>query len=232
MGKDRVDDDKFDITKLKRPSVTVDIIIFSIQESDLKILLIKRKIEPFKKSWALPGGFVWFDESLKEAAERELMEETGVKDVYLEQLYSFGDVNRDPRTRVITIAYYALINPDKIKLKADTDASDVAWFSLKNFPKLAFDHDRIAKYALKRLRWKIEYTTVAYSLLPEKFTLTQLQKVYEVILDRKVDKRNFRRKILSLKILKDTKEMTGDVSHRPAKLYSFKSKELENIEII
>ncbi|MBS3146416.1 NUDIX hydrolase [Candidatus Woesearchaeota archaeon] len=222
----------YNLDKFDKPSVTVDIIIFSIISNELKVLLIKRNVEPFKKFWAIPGGFVKMDESLEAAAIRELQEETGVKDVYLEQLYTFGDPNRDPRTRVITVSYFALINAEKVKLMATTDASDVNWYSITKVPKLAFDHDKILRYALQRLRWKLEYTNVVYSLLSERFTLTELQRTYEIILGKTLDKRNFRKKILSLKILKDTKQYTKEVSHRPAKLYTFLSKAPQIIEFI
>jgi 8-oxo-dGTP diphosphatase len=215
-------------------SVTVDIITFSIKDDNLNVLLIKRGIEPFKEKWAIPGGFVKKEESLEEAAKRELEEETGLKEVYLEQLYTFGEINRDPRGRVITVAYFALINAERPgqELKATTDASDAKWFSIKELPNLAFDHDKILKYALKRLRWKFEYTTVAFSLLPEKFTLTQLQKIYEIVFNKGFDKRNFRKKILSLNIVEKTKEIKRDVSNRPPKLFSLKKRIGEIIEIL
>lgn len=206
---------------MKTPLVTADIIIFTVMEKDLRVLLIKREIEPFKGKWAIPGGFVKIDETLEDAAKRELYEETGVKDVYLEQLYTFGDLKRDPRARVITIAYFALVDSCDVKIKASSDASDVNWFPVKQLPELAFDHKEILEYALKRLRWKLEYTTVAFKLLPEKFTLTQLQEVYEIIFNKELDKRNFRKKILNLGLVKETKETQKEVSHRPAKLYSF-----------
>lgn len=217
-----------------KPSVTVDTIIFTIKDNDLKVLLIKRGIEPFKGIWAIPGGFVRINESLEEAVKRELEEETGVKEVYLEQLYTFGSVDRDPRGRVITVAYFALINSEKSKqeLKATTDASEASWFSVNKLPKLAFDHDKILKYAIRRLRWKFEYTIVAFSLLPKKFTLTQLQKIYEIVFNRKFDKRNFRKKILSLNIVEPTKEISKGVSYRPPQLYSLKTKIGEIVEII
>ena len=221
---------KYDVTKFERPSVTVDIIIFTIKNNDLKILLVKRKVWPFENMWALPGGFVRMNESLEEAAKRELVEETGVKDIYLEQLYTFGNPKRDPRTRVITVAYFALINPDQ-KLKASTDVSEVGWFSAYKIPELAFDHKDIIGYAIKRLRWKLEYTTIGFTLLSEKFTLTQLQDIYEIIFNKKFDKRNFRKKILSLDIIKEEGIMK-DVSHRPAKLYVLKKKVGDIIEIL
>ena len=215
----------------QKPSVTVDIIIFTIKGREIKVLLVKRSLEPFKDMWAIPGGFIHINESLEEATKRELEEETGVKDVYLEQLYSFGDPGRDPRGRVITVSYFALINSEKIKLKATTDVSEASWFSIKTLPKLAFDHKKILDYAIKRLRWKFEYTTVSFSLLPKKFTLSQLQEIYETVFDKEFDKRNFRKKILSLDMLKE-EEVNKNVSYRPPQLYSLKKRIGEIIEII
>ena len=207
-----------------KPAVTVDIVIFTIMDNKLQALFIKRGTEPFKDKWALPGGFVKMHESLEQAAKRELEEETGVKEVYLEQLYTFGDANRDPRGRVITVAYFALIDSEKAKqkLKATTDASEAKWFEISNLPQLAFDHKEILNYARKRLKWKFEYTTLAFSMLPKKFTLTQLQKIYEIVFEKEFDKRNFRKKILSLNILESTEETEKDVSYRPPELYSLK----------
>lgn len=221
-----------DFNERKCPAITVDVVIFTAIGNDLKMLLIRRSLPPFRDCWALPGGFVRMEESLEEAAKRELMEETGVKNVYLEQLYTFGDLKRDPRTRVITVAYFALISPRGVRLEPKTDAYEARWFSAYRLPKLAFDHDKIAKYALQRLKWKLEYTTVAFSLLPAKFTLTELQKVYEIILNKKLDKRNFRKKILSLGIIEETRETMKNVSHRPARLYSFRKKIGEIVEIL
>ena len=219
------------IHNFPKPSVTVDMVIYTIHENDLKILLVKRGIEPFKDKWALPGGFVRIEESLEDAAKRELQEETGVKDVYLEQLYSFGEPKRDPRGRVITIAYIALVNSENVNLKSTTDVSEVQWFSIKKIPSLAFDHKKILEYSLKRLRWKFEYTTVAFSMLPKKFTLSQMQKIYEIVFNKKFDKRNFAKKILSLDILKE-EEIKKDVSYRPPMLYSLKKDIGEIIEIL
>lgn len=207
----------------KKPSVTVDIVVFTIKDKDLKILLIKRELEPFKDKWAIPGGFVLEGETLEQAAKRELSEETNVKDIYLEQLYSFGDPNRDPRGWVITIAYYALISSDNLNILASTDAKDVKWFSVNKLPELAFDHDKILQTALNRLRAKLEYTNVALELLPKKFTLTQLQNTHEIILGKSLDKRNFRKRILSLNIVEPDEEFKRDGSHRPARLYTFKN---------
>ncbi len=208
------------MTSYPKPSVTVDIVLLTIIDERLKILLVKRRIEPFKDNWALPGGFVGIDEDLKDAAKRELEEETGVSEHYLEQLYTFGEPGRDPRGRIITVAYFALINSEELKLKADTDVIEAKWFPTENLPKLAFDHDKILGYALERLRYKLEYTTIAFQLLPKKFTLTELQEVYEIIFNKKLDKRNFRKKILSLGLLKATNEKRSS-GHRPARLYSF-----------
>lgn len=215
----------------QKPSVTVDIIVFTIKDKDLKVLLVKRDVEPFKGRWAIPGGFVRIDESLEDAAKRELMEETGVKDVYLEQLYTFGEPKRDPRGRVITAAYFALVDFEKMNLKAATDVSEASLFPSSKLPSLAFDHKKIMDYALKRLKWKFEYTTIAFSLLPENFTLSQLQEIYEIVFSRRFDKRNFRKKILSLDLLQE-EEVKKGVSHRPPKLYSLKKDIGEIVEIL
>jgi 8-oxo-dGTP diphosphatase len=219
------------IHKFPKPSVTVDIVIFTIDDDELKVLLVKRNLEPFKGKWALPGGFVRINESLEDATKRELKEETGVKDVYLEQLYSFGEPKRDPRGRVITIAYMALINSENIKLKASTDVSDAKWFSLFNMPQLAFDHKKILDYSIQRLKWKFEYTSVAFSLLPKKFTLGQIQKIYGIVFNKKFDKRNFNKKIISLDILKE-EEINKNVFYRPPMLYSLKKGISKIIKII
>jgi|SRR5437773_5853492 len=208
--------------------VTVDLVIFTIHGNEFKVLLVKRAFEPFAGSFALPGGFVHEDESLETAAMRELQEETGVKQVYLEQLYSFGEPARDPRGRVVTISYYALISPDR-SLSAGTDAADARWWPVSKLPPLAFDHRRIFDYALERLRNKLEYTTVGFQLLPAKFTLTELQRVYEVILNKKLDKRNFRRKIKLLKILTPLKEWKKG-GRKPARLYRFSAAHFEKLK--
>ncbi|MDP1695886.1 MAG: NUDIX domain-containing protein [archaeon] len=214
-----------------KPSVTVDMVIFTILEGELKVLLVKRALEPFKGRWAIPGGFVRIAESLEDAARRELQEETGVKDVYLEQLYTFGEPERDPRGRVITVSYMALSNADKINLSASTDAAEAKWFSVSELPKLAFDHQKIVSYAIKRLRWKFEYTSIAFSMLPEKFTLGQIQKVYEIVFEKRFDKRNFFKKLHSLNILNEA-GVKSDVPHRPPMLYSLKKNVPEIMEIL
>jgi len=212
------------------PAIAVDMVIFTVSENDLLVLLIQRAGEPFAGHWAFPGGFVDPDESLDEAAARELREETSVSDVYLEQLYTFGEPKRDPRGRVISVAYFALLR-QPLAVAGGDDAADARWFPLSALPPLAFDHATILDYALARVRNKIEYTNVVYSLLPETFTLTELQRVYEIILGRRIDKRNFRKKISSLDLVTPTGEVRRDGAHRPAKLYHFRSREPRIVEI-
>lgn len=215
--------------KFPHPAVTVDCVVFGLDEEDLKVLLIKRDLEPFHGRWALPGGFVRLDENLEEAARRELFEEAGLSNIFLEQLYSFGDVDRDPRERVITVSYYALVNIRDHRVRAATDAKDVAWFAVTDFPILAFDHDRILETALTRLKGKVRYQPIGFELLPPKFTLTQLQKLYETILERDLDKRNFRKKIMKMNILVELDEIQQDVAHRAARLYSFNKQKYEKL---
>ena len=205
-----------------QPAVTVDLVLFTIEAGRLRVLLIRRRLAPFEGRWALPGGFVRVDESLDSAARRELREETGVGVRWLEQLYTFGDVDRDPARRVITVAYFALVDARGLAPAAGTDAGDVAWFDVAALPALAFDHRRIVDYALTRLRHKTEYAPVAFQLLPEAFTLAELQATYEAILDRPLDKRNFRRKIHALGILEATGEARREGPGRPAALYRFR----------
>lgn len=207
--------------KHARPAVTTDCVVFGLDDDDLKVLLIQRGQEPFKDRWALPGGFAEIGESLDNTALRELEEETGLQDVFLEQLFAFSDPNRDPREHVITIAYYALVNLADHKVNAATDARDATWFGIDDVPGLAFDHDNILRVAYERLRGKIIYRPICFELLPDKFTLRMLQKVYEIVLRRDLDKRNFRKKILSMGILEKLGEKETAVGHRPARLYRF-----------
>jgi len=204
-----------------RAALTVDCAVFGIDDGDLKVLLIQRDLEPFKNRWALPGGFVHVDETLEQAALRELREETGLSKVYLEQLYTFGSLARDPRERVITVAYYALVKLTDHAVQAATDAREAAWFAVTDLPKLAFDHDEILGTALARLQAKVRYEPVGFELLPQKFTLTQLQRLYEIILEHPLDKRNFRKKVLALDLLLELDEVEQDVAHRAARLYRF-----------
>ena len=215
--------EQYDVSQYDRPSVTVDVIVFTLRRGSLQVLLIQRKHWPAAGKWAIPGGFVHIQESLEDAARRELAEETGVDDpdVYLEQLYTFGDPGRDPRTRVITVSYFALICSDRLRLYAGSDAVAAEWFPAYDLPSLAFDHADILTYALRRLRYKLEYRAVAFQLLPETFTLTELQEAYQHILNEQLDKRNFRRKVLAAGVLEETLYVRGGV-HRPAKLYCFR----------
>lgn len=205
-----------------RPSVTTDIVIFTLRESQVHVLLIQRRDPPFAGMWALPGGFVNLDENLEDAAQRELEEETGLKEGYLEQLYTYGHPDRDPRGRVITIAYFALIAADAaFHAEGGSDATRAAWHPVEHLPDLAFDHAEIITYAARRLRYKLEYTAVGFELLPEEFTLTELQTTYEIILGEKLDKRNFRRRILEAGIIEPTTHLrTGE--GRPARLYRYR----------
>lgn len=204
-----------------RAALTVDCVVFGLDDEDLQVLLIQRDLPPFEGNWALPGGFVRLEESLEEAARRELQEETGIENVYLEQLYTIGDVDRDPRERVVTVAYYALVNLADHRVQAATDARNAAWFAVDDVPALAFDHPKILEMAYERLRGKVRYQPIGFELLPPKFTLRQIQHLYEVILDRQLDKRNFRKKILSMGILIELDEVESDVAHRAARLYKF-----------
>jgi len=217
---------KYDVSKYERPSVTVDVLLFTIDNEELKILLVKRNEPPYEDSWALPGGFVKMNESLDDAASRELLEESGVKGLYLEQLYSFGNPKRDPRTRVITVTYMALAAKTEWKLKSLGDAKGAGFFSINKLPKLAFDHAEIVKYGIQRLRNKLGYSNIVLGLLPGTFSLTELQRIYEIILKTSLDKRNFRKKILSTGLIVASGKKMERIAHRPAMLYCFKNKKV------
>lgn len=212
--------------------VSVDTVIFGADSqrhsTNLKILLIQRGTSPFAGEWALPGGFVSPVESLDDAALRELNEETGITSAFLEQLYTFGAPDRDPRGRVITVAYYALVNCAGCKLRAGTDATWAAWFDITNLPPLVFDHTGIVTKALTRLRSKVRYEPIGFNLLPERFPLAQLHALYEAILDRPIDLPNFRRAIIRMQLLHEAGE-EKDVSHRPAKLFRFDESRYEQL---
>ena len=215
----------YDASQFERPSVTADILIFTVREKRLQVLLIQRKAWPFERLWAIPGGFVKMDEALDEAAQRELLEETGVGDVVLEQLRAYGDPGRDPRTRVITIAYLALIPSDRIVLRADTDAADARWFDVSDVPRpLAFDHDRILGDGLANVRSRLKETDIARRLMGASFTLTQLQETYETVLGKPWDKRNFRKWVQTSDLVVPTGEQSRG-AHRPAALYAFVEKQ-------
>jgi 8-oxo-dGTP diphosphatase len=204
---------------------SIDCVIFGFDEGELKILLIERNEEPFKNWWALPGYLVKQDESLDNAAERILHELTGLKGIYMDQFYTFGDVQRHPQGRVITVAYYAMIrlsgNKDLKPIPVTNYAKKALWIPLNDLPKLGFDHDKIFSKGFEKIRNKISYQPIAFELLPEKFTLTQLQHLYEVILNKSLDKRNFRKKMMNYGILKELDEKQKGVSYRAAKLYKF-----------
>lgn len=212
-----------------RPALTVDCVVFGVESDELQLLLIQRDNEPFEGRWALPGGFVHPDESLEDAARRELEEETGVNKLYLEQLYTFGAVDRDPRERVVSVAYYALVKLSDHRVRAATDARAAAWFGVSDLPRLAFDHDQIVDTALARLKGKLRYQPIGFELLPRKFTLTELQRLYEVVLERDLDKRNFRKKVLATGVLEELDEVQKDVSHRAARLYRFDKRAYERL---
>ncbi len=213
----------------KTHEVTVDIVIFTIRNGSLEVLLVQRGHEPFKDRWAIPGGFIRLSENLEEAAKRVLYEKTNVKDVYLEQIYTFGEPHRYPGARVITVSYVALIRSDDLVFGSaeGLNIRQINWHPVYDLPNLAFDHRSILSYALKRLRARLEYTPIAFQLLPKKFTLTELQRTYESILNQELDKRNFRKKIVSLGILKEHDEYTKESSKRPARLYSFHEHSIE-----
>jgi 8-oxo-dGTP diphosphatase len=204
-----------------RAALTVDCVVFGFDGADLKILLIRRGVAPFLGSWALPGGFVHVTETLDDAARRELAEEAGLTQVFLEQLYSFSGVDRDPRERVVSVAYYALVKLADHPAMSAGDASDAAWFPLTQLPPLAFDHAEIVKIALERLRTKVRYQPIGFELLPKQFTLSQLQDLYEAVLRTAMDKRNFRKKILAMGLLIPLNGRTQLGAHRPAQLFRF-----------
>ncbi len=213
-----------------RPALTVDCVVFGLDEEALKVMLVRRDREPFAGRWALPGGFVHIDESIEEAARRELAEETGLREVYLEQLYTFGAVERDPRGRVVSVAHYALVKMSDYDVQAASDARDARWFVVEEPPPLAFDHDEILATAVARLRGKVRYRPIGFELLPRKFTLSQLQRMYEQVLGRELDKRNFRKKVLGMGLLIELDETQRDVRHRAGRLYRFDQRRYRELE--
>lgn len=216
----------YDPAAFDRPSVTVDVVAFTVKDRKLHVLLIQRGVWPFEGAWALPGGFVRLDEELDDAAHRELREETGVGAAqFLEQLYTFGTLGRDPRTRVISVVYYALLPEPTLTPTAGTDAIAAQWWAVDSLPPLAFDHAAIVTKALERLRAKLGYTSVTYALLAEEFTLTELQNAYEIILGHELDKRNFRKKLLATELLEGLEKQRRGGAHRPAQLFRFTKRE-------
>ena len=213
------------------PAVTTDVVVFTILDGRLNILLVKRANPPFQDNWALPGGFLDIDEDLDACAARELEEETGIGGLYLEQLYTFGATHRDPRERVISVTYYALVPQDALATpRAASDAADVAWHAFEDLPPLAFDHAQIIAMAHRRLVAKLDYSTIALQFMPETFTLSELQCVYEALLNQPLDKRNFRKRILSLDLIEETGRQRRNGKHRPAREY--RARHPKRVEII
>lgn len=206
-------------TDTGRAVLTTNIVVFSLRDEQLKLLLVRRRNPPFQGCWSLPGGVVGEDEDIEANAMRKLEEGTGVSGVYLEQLYTFGAPERDPRERVVSIAYYALVPSERLLLKTDEHGEDVGWFALGALPELAFDHGEMVETAHQRLAAKLEYSTIAFQFMPERFTLSELQNVYQIILDCELDKRNFRKRMLAMDQIRQTSEMRKNGSHRPARLY-------------
>ncbi len=211
--------------------MAVDVVVFTIEGGELEALLVKIKSGPCAGQWAFPGGLVGLHESTEEAARRELSEKTGVTDLYLEQLYTFGEPDRNPTHRVVSVAYFALVPRRGAYLRTTPKYADTAWRSVRKLPPLAYDHNDVAVLATERLRAKLGYTSIAWSLLDASFTLTELQEVYEVILGRPLDRRNFRKKILSLGLVKEARGQRRG-AHRPAQLFAFRSREPLITEIL
>lgn len=212
--------------------VAVDVVIFTVVDGALKVLLLELQEEPFAGKWALPGGLVRVEESLDEAARRHLKTKAGLADIYLEQLYTFGAVNRDPKGRVISVAYMAVVPEGRFEPQTSPRYKQITWRAISDLPRLAYDHSQIIAAAVERLRNKLGYTNIAYSLLPNEFTLSQLQRIYELILGKMLDKRNFRKKILAVGLLKELSKMTTGQASRPAQLYEFMNKSPIVVEIL
>ncbi len=210
----------------EQPGVTVDLVVFTVSGDALKVLLVQRAAEPFAGCWSIPGGFLRKNESLEEAAQRVMQEKTGVSQIYLEQLYTFGRVDRDPRARIITVAYFALIPWKNLPHPGSKKVADLGWFAVDHAPDLAFDHREILQYAVDRLRAKAGYSNIVYGLLPESFRLSDLQRMYEIICAEKLDKRNFRKRMLATGLLQETGKKDQAGAHRPAMLYRFIKKEV------
>lgn len=206
-------------TETGRAVLTTNIVVFSLRDEQLKLLLIRRQNPPFQGHWSLPGGVVGENEDIEANAMRKLEEGTGVTGVYLEQLYTFGKPARDPRERVVSVAYYALVPSERLRLRNDQRGQDVGWFGVAELPELAFDHADMVEVAHQRLAAKLDYSTIAFQFMPERFTLSDLQNVYQMILNRELDKRNFRKRMLAMNQIRQTGEVRRNGSHRPARLY-------------
>ena len=205
--------------KYPHPAVTTDCVIFGFDGSELQVLLIERGIEPFKGKWAFPGGFLNMDETAGEGAMRELKEETGLENAYIEQFNTYSEPGRDPRERVITIAHYALVRIQEVK--GGDDAAKAQWFPIDEVPQLAFDHDKILRDAMRKLRERIHFEPIGFELLPEKFTMRELQILYESLLGVKFDRRNFAKKMMHYELLNQLDETVRPTAKRDALLYSF-----------
>ncbi|ERJ58168.1 NUDIX hydrolase [Sphingobacterium paucimobilis] len=216
--------------KYPRPAVTVDCVLFGFDRGEIKVLLTKRGIEPFMGKWAFPGGFIQEMETAEDCARRKLQEEAGLKDIFLEQLYTFSEVQRDPRYRVISIAYYALVKSTDYVAQAGVDIADVQWFRLDEINELAFDHKKILEVAVDRLKGKIRYEPIGFELLSEEFTMPELHKLYETILQRSIDRGNFRKKILGMGLLVDHSAKQLDRGSTAAKIYSFNKEKYKKLK--
>jgi 8-oxo-dGTP diphosphatase len=213
-------------SEYEQPGVTVDLVVFTVSEDALKAMLIRRAETPYSGYWALPGGFIKAGESLESAALRVLSEKTGVENVYIEQLYTFGEPGRDPRARVITVAYFALIPWKQLGQPESQKIAGITWHPVDALPKLAFDHKDILSYAVRRLRSKVSYSNIVYGLMPKHFRLSELQRMYEIIINDHLDKRNFRKRMLATNLLQETGKKDINGAHRPARLYQFKKMEI------
>jgi 8-oxo-dGTP diphosphatase len=211
--------------------LAVDAIVFGYDQGELYCVLIKQKFGAYKNMWSIPGGFVLENESLSEAVKRELKEETSLEVDYLEQLYTFGDdVNRDSRFRVVSVAYFSLVNSESLKVTADTDAEEAKWFKVNELPELAFDHSKILSAAFNRLKEKIQYQPIGFNLLKQEFPFSDLENVYTAIIGHPIDRRNFRKKILSFGILDETDKFSDKKGGRPAKLFKFNAEKYKALE--
>lgn len=213
----------------ERPALATDCVLFGFDGGELKLLLLKREKQPFENAWALPGGFVYMQETTEESAKRILHEKAGIRKVFIEQLYTFSKLDRDPRERIVSVTYFALVNKSQYQLVAGRDTVQAEWHPISNIPKLGFDHADIVKLAVERLKGKVRYQPIGFELLDSKFTLSQLQLLYEAILQTSIDKRNFRKKIIGMGLLKQLDEKEKNVAHKAAFYYSFDKKAYQEL---
>lgn len=212
--------------------IATDTVLFTLEDGELKVLLIGMNKEPFKGMWALPGGLVRGDESIDFAARRVLKEKTSVEKMYTEQLYTFGELDRDPFGRVVSIAYLALTSDFNVKIETGSEHGKIAWFNVKELPELAYDHKKVIQTAIERLRSKMEYTNIIFQLLPKEFTMKDLKEAYELILEEEIDKRNFQKKIFSLDLVKKLDKKTLGRAHRPAHIFTSKEEGVVEVKIL